>query len=210
MPLKKLILLAVLPCVVAHAAANQNNCEVFGHQNGGTYYGKTDCQNVTLASLSVYGDFTFNKATINGNAMVHGNMYGDTISIKKLFSVHGNATVSHLQADDLTQIHGRLDAKQSILATTQIFGTLATNGTTINGPLTLNSTFASLNNTKTKSITVNSYSTNITPIICLSGSSTVNGNITFNNARGKIYLADKAQIIGKVFDGVSNYQPCPN
>lgn len=210
MQIKKLILFAIYPCIVAHAEIHQNHCDVFGHQNGDTYYGKTNCQNVTLASLSVYGDFTFNKITINGNVMVHGNMNGDTISIKKIFSVHGNATVDHLQADDLTQIHGQLSAKHSTLATTQIFGTLATNKTVINGPLTLNSTSATLNNTKTKSIIVNSYNTSITPTICLSGSSTVNGNITFNNARGKIYLADQAQIMGKVFDGISSYQPCPN
>ena len=206
--MKKFILAGcLLSCMSVMAIANE--CQSKGFHSGDAYYGKTTCDNVNVANLSIYG-YTSLTSTKVGDLTVHGDVDGKDVTVSDAYNLHGNSDIDQLIVNGKSTVFGYLHLVKGSMGTIDLMGNLYATGTLFNGMIKMRMTHSMLINAIVKkSIWIETVDPEHEQILCLEGKTTVKGNISFASGHGKVYQSKQTKIQGKVTGATVLKATCP-
>ncbi len=149
------------------------------HYPGSTICGKGEVNNVTA-----YGVATLNGTTVDQTTDVSGALTAIDANLN-MASVKGSAILQN------TTVNG----------TNHFFGGFNTKGSTFKKTLTISSNDVTLVDTKTVDVLLGDVSPVGTQKLHLKGNTLINGDVTFKQGHGIVYLSGNAQVSGQVNGG---------
>lgn len=148
------------------------------------YPGTTICGKGEVDNVVAYGVATLNDTTVLQKTDVSGTLTATDANLNMVNS-KGNTTLQ----------------KTTVNGSNHFFGGLQTNGSTFKKTLTISSTSVTLTDTKTVDVSLGDIKPVVTQELYLKGNTLINGDITFKQGHGIVYLSGNAQISGKVSGG---------
>lgn len=180
-------------------------------------HGSTSFDNAHLNGLTVYGETDIKKTAVKGGVEIFGHFSALESNVGTL-KVFGAARLTKVTVNGATQIHGSLDAKHAVLSDTQVFGavkaehssfakmqvfgTLHADHSFFNGPLSINSVLAKMNDCQAKALTFakQTHDPRIQKLI-LDGKTSIDGPIEFESGTGLIIVKSKKVLLPKIIKG---------
>lgn len=145
-------------------------------------YGITYCGETTVDQVIANGITTMHGTSVIKHTEVNGTLHANGVNLNTL-AVNGTANITSADVEKRSEINGRLLAKSSHFQ----------------GVIYLGSNSSKFENCATNDIYV-SHSSSPLPKIYLIGT-TVNGNISFSDRKGVVYICSGSKISGRVLGG---------
>lgn len=173
-------------------------------------YGPMACTAGTTSTVFANGPVTMNNTIVSGATKINGTLSAVNVQFgkKKRNILNTDNLLLNHKNDDLSDsltVNGKVQLEDAVVyGNTTINGYLVANKTTFMGTLTIASNNLQLNDCNTGAIIIKDSNGDgvVSPqTITLSEHTQVNGNITFKQAGGIVYLGANASITGRVIGG---------
>lgn len=171
--------------ITLYSVAVASPCEVKGIALGHIMSGVVKCDHQHLSSLIVNGPVTLNGGSY-GDVRIHGSLSSNQVDFNQVVDVKGPATFDHDRFKSKVNITGEIKCKSS----------------RFDRNIQLVSDYSVFNACNMQSIVMSNHGKMKESKLYVKDNSMVNGDITFKNKAGVVYLSADSHIFGHVNNGI--------